>query len=258
MFEIGNSLREARLRQGLDLAEIEQATKIRSRYLRALEEEQFELLPAQTYVKGFLKAYADQLGLDGDLYVEEFNSRYATEEEPPQQVRGGGAGGSWAGPPRFLSSAVLIALTAIGLATVLVVVAWQVGATDEPDEIPGLPPAAEPSTKQATQTAQRQRSAKRASVARRIQLVAVAARGNCWLEIHPASQAGDPLGDPLYEGTLEQGRRTAPFTGRRLWLNIGAPSNVVIRVNGRRVKLPGSATPRAVVVSRRGVVPAGI
>jgi hypothetical protein len=54
VFEIGNSLREARVRQGLDLTDVERATKIRPKYLRALEDEQFEILPAQTYVKGFL------------------------------------------------------------------------------------------------------------------------------------------------------------------------------------------------------------
>ena len=249
MFEIGNSLREARLRQGLDLTEIEQATKIRSRYLRALEEEQFELLPAQTYVKGFLKAYADQLGLDGDLYVEEFNSRYATDEEPVQHVRGGG--GSWPPPVRLQSSAVLIALTAIGLATALVVVAWQFGATDEPEDIPGLPPAAEQSAKQTTRAQrprQRQRT-KTAAVSRRISLVAVASRGDCWLEIHRGSAAGELL----YDGTLEFGKRSAEYTGRRLWVNVGAPSNVVIRVNGKRRQLPGSGAPRAVIVTRRGV-----
>jgi cytoskeleton protein RodZ len=247
MFEIGNSLREARLRQGLDLAEIEQATKIRSRYLRALEEEQFELLPAQTYVKGFLKAYADQLGLDGDLYVEEFNSRYATEEEPVQHVRGGG--GSWPPPVRLQSSAVLIALTAIGLAAALVVVAWQFGATDEPEDIPGLPPVAEQSTKETTRAQRQRQRARPAAVSRRISLVAVAANGNCWLEIHRGSEAG-PL---LYEGTLLQGRSTAPFRGERLWVNVGAPSNVVIRRNGKRVALPGTGVPRQIVVSRKGV-----
>ena len=55
MFEIGNSLREARFRQQLEFGELEQATKIRARYLRALEEESFDTLPAQTYVKGFLR-----------------------------------------------------------------------------------------------------------------------------------------------------------------------------------------------------------
>jgi hypothetical protein len=68
VFEIGNSLREARVRQQLELAEVELATKIRARYLRALEEESFDVLPAQTYVKGFLRTYADYLGLDGQLY----------------------------------------------------------------------------------------------------------------------------------------------------------------------------------------------
>ena len=46
MFEIGTSLREARLRQGLDFPELEQGTKIRAKYLRALEDEQFDVLPA--------------------------------------------------------------------------------------------------------------------------------------------------------------------------------------------------------------------
>src|ERR671934_217736 len=81
MFEIGSSLREARLRQGLDLPEVEQATKIRGKYLRALEDEQFELLPSETYVKGFLRTYAEYLGLDGQLYVDEFNSRFVTGED---------------------------------------------------------------------------------------------------------------------------------------------------------------------------------
>ena len=86
MFEIGNSLREARVRQQLDFPEIEQATKIRGKYLRALEDEHFEQLPGQTYVKGFLRTYADYLGLEGQLYVDEYNSRYVVGG------RGGGAG----------------------------------------------------------------------------------------------------------------------------------------------------------------------
>ena len=81
MFEIGSSLREARLRQGIDFPALEQGTKIRAKYLRALEDEHFELLPAHTYVKGFLRSYADFLGLDGNLYVDEYNSRYVVGEE---------------------------------------------------------------------------------------------------------------------------------------------------------------------------------
>ncbi len=81
MFEIGNSLREARLRREIEFAEAEFGTKIRGKYLRALEDERFELLPSHTYVKGFLRSYAEYLGLDGQLYVDEYNSRYVTGDD---------------------------------------------------------------------------------------------------------------------------------------------------------------------------------
>ena len=81
MFEIGNSLREARVRKELEFPELEQGTKIRAKYLRALEDEAFDQLPGPTYVKGFLRTYADYLGLDGQLYVDEYNVRYGTGDE---------------------------------------------------------------------------------------------------------------------------------------------------------------------------------
>ena len=69
MFEIGGSLREARLKRNLTPADVQKAIRIRDRYLQALEEERWELLPGDAYVKGFLRTYADYLGLDGNLYV---------------------------------------------------------------------------------------------------------------------------------------------------------------------------------------------
>jgi len=81
MFEIGNSLREARVRQGLDYPQVELATKIRAKYIRALEEEHFEVLPGGTYIKGFMRSYAEFLGLDGQLYVDEYNSRFVVGDD---------------------------------------------------------------------------------------------------------------------------------------------------------------------------------
>ena len=83
MFEIGNSLREARSRQGLDLAQLEVDTRIRGKYLRALEDEQFHLLPGDAYVRGFIRVYAEQLGLDSSLYVDEYNARFASDDDLP-------------------------------------------------------------------------------------------------------------------------------------------------------------------------------
>src|SRR6188472_2819457 len=130
MFEIGNSLREARVRQQLELGEVELATKIRARYLRALEEESFDALPAQTYVKGFVRTYADYLGLDGQLYVDEFNVRYGTGDEIMERgVR------SSPGPrprPRqrrrrrkLESNVIWLTLIGIAVITALVIAAWR-------------------------------------------------------------------------------------------------------------------------------------
>src|SRR3954471_18569216 len=76
MPEIGATLREARMRQRLDISDIEMRTKIRAKYLRALENEEWELLPGPTFVKSFLRTYADELGLDSRLLVEEFKLRH--------------------------------------------------------------------------------------------------------------------------------------------------------------------------------------
>src|SRR5919201_2639534 len=151
MFEIGSSLREARLRQGLDFPEVEQATKIRGKYLRALEDEQFSVLPAQTYVKGFLRSYAEYLGLDGQLYVDEYNSRYVVgEDEAPLRPRRSPARSR---SPRLQSRVVLLTLLGIALVTALVIVAWTRGGSGT-QPIPGLvttrTPAAAPKPKKPT------------------------------------------------------------------------------------------------------------
>src|SRR5438034_8470643 len=83
MFEIGSSLREARVRRKLELSQVEADTRIRAKYLMALESNRFEALPAPAYAKGFLRTYADYLGLDAQRFVDEYNARFAPEEEPP-------------------------------------------------------------------------------------------------------------------------------------------------------------------------------
>ena len=72
MPEIGATLREARMRARIDISEIEATTKIRAKYLRALENEEWSLLPGPTFVKSFLRTYAEALGLDGRALVEEY------------------------------------------------------------------------------------------------------------------------------------------------------------------------------------------
>jgi helix-turn-helix protein len=223
LFEIGNSLREARLRQALEFPQIEQATKIRSKYLRALEEEHFEVLPAQTYVKGFLRSYAEYLGLDGQLYVDEFNSRYVgreVEEEAPLAPRGGGGGWGRRQSP-MATSAVFVILGIIGVVTALVIVAWRFGAEEQPRvPLPANAVTPLPARKKAAPLAR---------------LVASAAPGkNAYLAVYRGSR----VGKPIYEGTLEGGQ-SRRFVGGKLWVYVFAPANLRLKLNGDAVVVPG-------------------
>src|ERR671923_95933 len=99
MPSIGETLREARMRQRLDIADVEMRTKIRAKYLRALENEEFGMLPGPTFVKTFLRTYAEMLGLDPHVLVEEYRANYEGGDELELQPLGppGVAGGA---PPR--------------------------------------------------------------------------------------------------------------------------------------------------------------
>jgi cytoskeleton protein RodZ len=76
MADIGTTLREARMRARIDLTEVEARTKIRAKYLRAMENEEWDLLPGPVYVKSFLRTYGDFLGLDSRLLIDEYKRQY--------------------------------------------------------------------------------------------------------------------------------------------------------------------------------------
>src|SRR3954453_10656333 len=93
MPEIGQTMRETRMRNRVDITEVEAGTKIRAKYLRALENEEWDLLPGPTFVKTFLRSYADYLGLDSRALVEEYKQRYERPTQFEQLTpfaRGGG------------------------------------------------------------------------------------------------------------------------------------------------------------------------
>ena len=248
MFEIGTSLREARLRQGIEFPRVEADTKIRAKYLRALEEERFEVLPAETYVKGFLRTYAEYLGLDGQLYVDEFNSRFARSEEPlvapsstPQRTRSRPAE----------SNFVVVALAGIVAVTILVVVAWRVGSGDNPNTgaFIGTQPIGEaPATTAETTPPPTPPTAPASPKVRLAKLVLFAVRGDCWVQV----RAGSANGRLIYEGTVQQGQTQRFARWTRLWLELGAPSNLNAHLNGRSVKdFPQQSS--IVIVTAKGV-----
>src|SRR5919201_1192295 len=110
---IGDSLREARMREHLDIADVEAKTKIRAKYLRALENEEFGMLPGPTFVKTFLRTYAEALGLDPQALVEEYRAHHEPRDELEQlQALGppGSARDRRRGLPRFGPGAAIAAV----------------------------------------------------------------------------------------------------------------------------------------------------
>jgi|HubBroStandDraft_3_1064219.scaffolds.fasta_scaffold00580_2 cytoskeleton protein RodZ len=73
------------MRARIDVSEIEAQTKIRAKYLRALENEEWNLLPGPTFVRSFLRTYAQALGLDGKALVDEYRLRYEQPSEVEHQ-----------------------------------------------------------------------------------------------------------------------------------------------------------------------------
>lgn len=242
MFEIGNSLRETRLRQQLDFPELEHATKIRGKYLRALEDERFELLPSHTYVKGFLRSYADYLGLDGQLYVDEYNSRYVIgEDDAPLSTRRVPAARRRKAERRE-SNVVLLALTSIALLTALVIAAWRFGNPEE-ERVPGLAENA------ATTQAEVADAPTATDGLATIEVIAT--KGDSFVDV----RRGAALGRAEFTGTVEEGQKQR-FRGRLFWVQVRTPANVVFKLNGNRVRLPGAVKTRGVYVTAKKIVPA--
>jgi cytoskeleton protein RodZ len=253
MFAIGDSLREARTRRGFSSADVQKGIRIRERYLTALEEERWELLPGEAYTKGFLRTYAEFLGLDGNLYIDEYNARIAAhDEEPlvPQTLAP--AHKARRGVVRTLMGIMVLALAIAGLA------AWGMGgstpnaakngasalqvqeasaATAAPVEARAIPHAkALPASAVA---APKTRPAKRTVIS--------ATRGRCWLSV----RTGGPNGTILFQGVLEQGRTLHYTLGHRIWVRMGRPGNIDISLGANRVNgLP--AQPANVLLTPSG------
>jgi cytoskeleton protein RodZ len=218
------------MRQKIDIADVETATKIRAKYLRALENEEFGLLPGNTFVKTFLRTYAEHLGLDPQLLLEEYRAEYepraegemqpyavAARQRPRERRRQPRAPTGPPGPGTaliVLVGVVLVIFAILGLTS---------GSSDDNE------PSSTPTTSQKTQTQkQKQRKKSSAPKATTVKLrVAPASATYVCVDRGP----GTPV---LDQRTLTQPAR---YSGKRLRVNLGNSSSSVT-ANGKRVNIP--------------------
>jgi cytoskeleton protein RodZ len=233
MPEIGEMLREARMRKRIDMTEVESATKIRGKYLRALENEEWDLLPGPTFVKTFLRTYAEYLGLDPRLLVEEYRQRYerpSTQDLTPfTTARGRGR----ARRRRMASMGPVFVI--VGCVAVLLGALYALGSFGEDDETPPPPnqvreteptPEAGSDSEEPppTETERRPRRV-------RLQLIATAPVYVCVVDAR-----GRQVID---EETLDSSSPRRTYVSRSFRTNFGN-NNVRMRVNGKTYRVEPS------------------
>jgi transcriptional regulator with XRE-family HTH domain len=222
MPSIGETLREARMRQRLDIADVEMRTKIRAKYLRALENEEFGMLPGPTFVKTFLRTYAEMLGLDPHVLVEEYRANYGGEDDLELQPLGppGVAGRDRNRGPRVGPGALAL-LVLVGVVAVLVAIGLASDEDGGANEV-----ARTETTPERTTTQRKQKPPAPKSVALR-----VVPATPTWVCVDRG--AGTPV---IFENSIE-GAET--FRGKRLRINLGK-RDVQLVMNGKPVRVtPG-------------------
>jgi len=230
------------MRQKLDIADVEERTKIRAKYLRALENEEWGLLPGPTFVKTFLRTYAEVVGVDPHLLVEEYRTQHETEEQqdlqpisPSSRRRPPPS----AGPPGRLT--VLLALFAAVVVFLLVL-----GLAGGDDEGGGGDTTTEAARTERTTEREPARTApaKKARTAPTGVSVRIAPDGPTYACLDTGEGS-----DQLFEGTLEKARTFR--NAKELRVNLGRRSGQ-IKANGKAVKVTQSPEPLGLRITKAG------
>ncbi len=239
MFEIGSTLRETRVRRKTTLQQAEDDTKIRVKYIQAMENDDFDLMPSPAYVKGFLRTYSIYLGLDADVMLDEYRSRFEPNEEHEPF-----GGNSALGRPHAhrrrntLTFIAVVCLLILGLLYVL--------GRYNSGKSPALPPVTVISHTPRPSPTTRHTATPTGRFAVRV----VADGGSCWIQVRKSGIAG-PI---LYQTTMSQGQSRTFRTGSALYLRLGVPAYVTIAVDGRSSYRPAETVATNYEVTRKGVV----
>jgi hypothetical protein len=236
---VGRTLRETRTRRKIDLADVEAATKIRGRYLRAIENEEWDLLPGDTYARAFIRAYADHLGLDGERLAEEQRRdrgviRPGERLPKVDPVRLKPARRRSRPLPR-VSPQLLAVIVSLALVAVLVAVGLSSGGDGSPES--GGPAG----TQQRSGSQDGGKGGSGAETTRPEQpgghVVTLTANAEVWVCLIDAS------GEPLIDGQiLSAGASEGPYRSGSFTVSFGN-GLVTMMVDGQQASIPETASP---------------
>jgi transcriptional regulator with XRE-family HTH domain len=243
---IGSDLRRARTRREIDLGEVEAATRIRVRYLSAIENEEWDVLPGGFYTRGFIRTYASYLGLDGDRLAEDFKREVeGTSPSPARDAPAGSPNRKPAGTGRELRRPqlgwlALAAVLAVGAFAILVIPSGNGGG----GEGTAVQPAPRPNTGAETSSGGQQVPKPHpGSVS--MSLVADAEVWACVL-------SGD--GRKLVDGQiLQAGEEAGSFRSGSFIVSFGN-GEVTMTIDGKRTEIPPTASPVGYTIDAEGTL----
>jgi cytoskeleton protein RodZ len=263
MPEIGATLREARMRARIDISEIEAETKIRAKYLRALENEEWGLLPGPAYVRSFLRTYAEALDLDAKLLLEEYKLRHERPSDHDLMPIGatrrrGGRGGRGGGPVRRREPRGVPRGLVVGVVVVLLLGALYLlgrgggnsgdGAASVGTQTAGrttTTPVPASTTKSSSKKQSSSSAAKRSTSSKLVRLQVIATGPG------PVSAClVDAAGKLRIPGaTLQENVTAGPYRSKTFRLKLGN-GNARVRVNGKIRNVP-DVSPVAFLITRK-------
>ena len=236
----GQILRNAREKKGWDIREAEEVTKIRIRYLEALEGENYSILPGATYVRGFLRTYAKHLGLDSEEIVSLYKSSHAIEPHPNLES----VIHKQRKSPQWFKHA-LLAVTGV-LALAIVIVIASLSKPEGKSTSAGFTPSPLPTAPQVDTTQQPETNTQAQSTVQPPQISAVSEVEGlkvqlvftqpCWLLVKVDGQ-------PALEGTFSQGMTKELTAKERIeFVTVGNAGGVSITLNGKAIPSLGASS----------------
>lgn len=234
---VGTVLREARNRRKIDLSEVEAAIRIRVRYLRAIENEEWDVLPGGVYTRGFIRTYASFLGLDGERLVEDYRRNVEGAGGPP-----GPAPEPSPAAPRAQRRIPAAGWLAAGAAILVAIVAIvSIPGSDDGDGV-----ARQPSGQESARGDREEQA--RQPVADRSVSVRLAAGAEVWVCVLDAG------GRHVVDGQiLEAGAEAGPFRSGSFTVSFGN-GEVTMLIDGREAEIPATSSPIGYSIDASGTL----
>lgn len=242
--DIGNTLKQARLLKGYTLADAEEATKIRARYLEALENEEFNVLPGRVYVIAFLRNYARYLGLNDDELVQQYKQMINTEvvsEETATQAQDSLEEKPSRRPrerrrrrkPNYLPILLIVAVLAIVFAATLAYKVWSPGDVPKEPKVVERNEQPKPAPEQSEPTPAAEENKPEPQVQQGVEIVLNVTEANCWVSV-------DVDGQAAFAGTITSGD-VKTFSGKeKIKVRLGDAGAVEVKYNGEDLGKLGS------------------